>query len=254
MLMRHAAGSGGPPVVLGHSLGTSGEIWSAVASLLEDSFDIFAFDLPGHGASDEPPRPYRLGEVSDRLVEEMRARGVNRFSYAGLSIGGVVGLDLAIRYPDLVDRVAVISAGARIEDHEFWRARAASVRQSGTEVLLHSSRERWFSEFSRSHDPERVEWSLGMLAGTNREGYALAAEALVCFDGEPELAGIRVPVLAVAGAEDRAVPASVSEELARRVPNGRFMRLDDAAHAAPLEQPEALARELRAFFLDRSAD
>lgn len=237
-------GSGTEWLVLGHSLGTSSALWGSAIPRLRSEFRMICWELPGHGAASASRAPFSIEDVSDAIVARADDLGIETFHHAGVSIGGCVGLDLARRHAGRVTSSAIISAGARVDDPDFWLRRAAAVRAAGTASLVEACRQRWFAPGS---EPALVEEILGLLRDTDAEGYALAAEALSAFDVWEELPRITTPILAIAGEADQAVPVERSRELAERVRHGRLVRVPHAAHCIPAEQPALLAAALREF-------
>jgi len=77
------------------------------------------------------------------LARAIDALGEHRILYAGVSLGGAVGLELMLRHPDLVRAAAIIASGAKLGDPDEWRARAAQVRAQSTSTLIVGSAQRW---------------------------------------------------------------------------------------------------------------
>lgn len=226
-----------PLLVLGPSLGTSAAtLWGRCAALLADRFHVLGWDLPGHGASPPPAAAFTIAELAAAVLARVPAP---RFAYAGNSAGGAVGLHLLLHAPDRIDAAVLLCTGAKIGDGAAWRDRAATVRAEGTAALVDGAVARWFA--AGSAEPAVV----AALRATDREGYARVCEALGDFDLRERLAGITAPVLAVAGAEDRATPPDDLAAIARGVPNGRLVVLDGVAHLAPVERPDTVAGLIR---------
>jgi len=234
-------------LLLGHSLGTSSALWADAAPLLAQSFRVICWELPGHGDSPPAVRAFTVGDLSDAIVEYLGRRGVSRFLYAGVSIGGTVGLDLALRHADRVGAAAIISSGASVNS-AAWVERAASVRAHGTEPLSAGYSQRWFAPSTRELHPDKVDRVLHAFRDTDDESYALACEALAGYDVTAKLAQLTPPVLALWGQYDQLVPEQSSVELAQSVQRGAVQCVPDAAHASPLEQPATVAGQLTGFF------
>lgn len=238
-----------PCLVLGHSMGTSSDLWADVVPLLAPHFRVVTWDLPGHGASPAADGGFTISDLSDAVVEQLDARGVSTFSYAGVSIGGTVGTDLALRHPERVDAVAVISAGANVDAPADWAERAALVRLQGTEALAAGSLQRWFAPATRERRGGRAASMIEALRRADDRSYSWACEALAAYDVSVDLPRVDVRVLALWGEHDQLVPERKSAELARRLPRGSVRCIPGAAHAAPLEQPETVSGLLVDFFL-----
>jgi 3-oxoadipate enol-lactonase/4-carboxymuconolactone decarboxylase len=230
-------------LVLGPSLGTSAvSLWGACAALLADGADIVAWDLPGHG-SDPGPAPDGL-TVSD-LAQRVLAAVDGPFVYAGDSVGGAVGLQLALDAPDRVEALVLLCTGARIGTPESWTERIDVVRRAGTAAMVAPSAQRWFPDGFLEREPARAAALLHALADSDDAAYIAVCEALAGFDVRDRLAEVSVPVLAIAGSEDTVTPPDSLREIVDGVPNGRLVVLDGAAHLAPAERPEEVARLIR---------
>lgn len=242
-LVRLAGDESLPPLVVGPSLGTSvTALWGRCAELLGDRFHVVGWELPGHGRGGMTDAPFTIADLAAGVVAAVeRTLGPGRFAYAGDSVGGAVGLQLALDAPDRLSAVAVLCTGARIGEPAGWHDRAALVRASGTPVMVEGSATRWFAPGFIEREPEVATSLLGSLQEADKEGYALTCEALADFDVRDRLGEIRVPLLAVGGSEDQPTPAPALREDAAAVPGGRFVELDDVAHLAPAEAPRAVA-------------
>ena len=235
----HLAGEPGRPLlVLGPSLGTSVEaLWGPVAHRLGDVFHVVGWDLPGHGRSPAPDGPFTVAE----LAQAVAALVDGPFAYAGDSVGGAVGQQLLLDVPDRVTAAVLVCTGARIGEPEDWHERAATVRTSGTPVMVASSAQRWFADGFLDRDPERGAALLHSLQDADSEGYALTCEALAAFDVRDRLHEIATPVLAVAGDADMPTPTARLRHVADGVRDGRLVVLEGVAHVAPAERPDLVA-------------
>jgi 3-oxoadipate enol-lactonase len=238
-----------PLLVLGPSLGTSTILWDDVVPLLVDDYRVVAWDLPGHGASPAASEPFAVEELADAVALAVGdvAEG-EPFLYAGVSLGGAVGLALGLRHPSLVRRAAIVASGAQLGEPQGWHERAAQVRAQSTSSLIIGSAQRWFAPDSIARRPELSGRLLHSLQNTDDESYALCCEALAQYDLRDSLAGIRMPVLAVWGEHDGVAPEAKAAEIAAGVATGSVVEIAGAAHLPPAEQPEAVAAALRGFF------
>ncbi|MGB0099453.1 MAG: alpha/beta fold hydrolase [Nocardioides sp.] len=232
-----------PLLVLGPSLGTSAAtLWGACAELLAPDFETLVWDLPGHGGNRAPAAgPLTVAD----LAREVLSRVDGAFWYAGDSVGGAVGLQLALDAPDRVRGVVALCTGARIGTSESWLERADLVRTSGTPALVAASAQRWFGPGFVEREPARASALLHALSDADDDGYAAVCGALAEFDVRARLGEIGVPVLAVAGSDDVATPPDLLREIAEGVPHGCFVELPGVAHLAPIEAPERVAELVR---------
>ena len=244
-LRRLAGAAGQPLLVVGPSLGTTAErIWSDVAALLP-GWDVLGWDLPGHGAA--PPVDPRgpgltiAGLATAVLAEVAGAAGDAPFAYAGDSVGGAVGLQLALDRPDRVTSLAVLCSEAAFGTWPTWRERAAVVRAQGMAPMVAAAPPRWFGAAITAAGDGRIAAATADLAAVDPESYARVCEALAGFDVRERLGALAVALLAVAGADDVATPPAVMADLAAAVPAGRLEVLDGVGHLAPYEAPARVA-------------
>ncbi|MBE1879014.1 4-carboxymuconolactone decarboxylase [Myceligenerans pegani] len=246
-----------PLIVLGPSLGTSVEaLWRDAAELLAPDLDVIGWDLPGHGASPALDGP----ATCEGLTVADLAAGVHRlvmaaqaergdtgapYWYAGVSVGGAVGLQLLLDMPDVVRGAVLLATGARIGDPERWHERADLVATAGTPTQVTGSAERWFAPGFVGAEPHVTTRLLAALQTTDRFGYAAVCRALARFDVRDRLGEIGAPVVAVAGGHDMVTPVASLEEIAAGVRHAGLRVLDDVAHLPPAEAPAAVAAVIR---------
>lgn len=242
-------GPGGAPLlVLGPSLGTSTLLWDDAGAILGDRYRVLTWDLPGHGLSPAAPEPFTVGELADAVVRVLDELGEARIRYAGVSLGGAVGLELLLRHPDRVEAAAIICSAARISEPAAWHDRAAHVRVQGTASLVVPSAQRWFAAGSIERHPVVTGRLLHALRDADDESYARCCEALALFDARGALGAIDAPVLVLRGAEDPVISEADAVLVADGVRDGRLVTVEGAGHLAPAEQPEVVAEHLLAFF------
>lgn len=234
----------GPGLLLGPSLGTSRALWGKVAPELATAFRTVRWELPGHGGA--PATALAPGAtVADLAALVLRladALELDRFHYAGVSLGGAVGLWLAVHHPERLAKLAVLCSSAHFGDAGPWRERAALVRREGTGPVADTAAARWFAPGFTDH---RL---VDDLRATDPEAYAACCDALAAYDLRDALPGSTVPTLVVAGREDRATPPAHARELADLIPGAALTELPGTGHLAPAEQPAAVLAALRAHF------
>ncbi|MGI5193439.1 3-oxoadipate enol-lactonase [Streptomyces sp. CA-288835] len=233
-----------PPLLLGPSLGTSTALWDKVAPELSITHRVVRWDLPGHGGSpaDLIGPGATVADLASLVLSLADSLGLDRFSYAGVSLGGAVGLQLAAHHPERIDRLAVICSSAHFNGSKPWEERAAHVRASGLGELAATANSRWFTPGFTV--PELVEDH----RTADPDAYAACCDALAAFDIRDRLPQITAPTLLIAGRDDPATPPAHLREIADAVPGAALTELPAASHLAPAERPEAVLTALRAHF------
>jgi 3-oxoadipate enol-lactonase/4-carboxymuconolactone decarboxylase len=231
-----------PPLLLGPSLGTSLALWDQVAPELSISHRVVRWDLPGHGgsAADLIGPGATVGDLADLVLALADSLGIGQFAYAGVSLGGAVGLHLAVHHPERLSSLAVICSSADFNGAKPWEERAAAVRGGGLAALAETANSRWFTggftvprlvEDHRDADPD---------------AYAACCDALAAFDLRDRLPEIAARTLLIAGREDPATPPPHLREIADAVPGSTLVELPGASHLAPAQCPSAVLTALRA--------
>ncbi|HEY5223046.1 MAG TPA: 4-carboxymuconolactone decarboxylase [Microbacteriaceae bacterium] len=227
-------------LVLGPSLGTTSELWSSVLEALSEHHRVLRYDLPGHGFSPATTQPFTVADLADAVIELVDEVGGGAFHYAGVSLGGAIGLELGLRHSSRLLSLTAICTGAKIGEVAEWNARAAQVRASGTASVVAGSARRWFAPGFLERDPDAGGAALNALLEIDDESYALCCEALAGHDVTARLGEIPVRTLAVAGDADQSAPPAKLRELADGIPGAHYAEIAGAAHLPMLERPAEL--------------
>jgi 3-oxoadipate enol-lactonase len=241
------------PVVLLHPLGGSASFWTPVVGLLEESgwtdSEVISLDLLGHGAAPELRAGATLSAITDQVARTIGGRSGHPDSRAvivGISLGGLVAQDLAVRYPDLVDSLVLCDTVTTYPPgmRAMWTERAAAARRDGLAALVELTSRTWFSE-EFAADPIAVR-SLRDLVRTDPEGYARTCEVLAEVDLSPGLAALDVPTLVVCGVDDGAAFIDQAHHFRREVSGATLLWLE-GRHAAVLEDADTFVTGLVGF-------
>ena len=234
---------GAPPLMLCNSLGTTLEMWDPQAEALAAHFRLVRYDQRGHGHSAVPAGPYSIEDLGRDALALLDDLGIERASFCGLSIGGIVGMWLASEAPDRVHRLVLCCTAPTLPPREQWLERAATVRSHGVSRLADAVLARWFTPAAPASLRERFR---AMLVATSAEGYAGCCEALADADLRARLAAIEAETLVVTGAEDPVVVREEGEALAASIPAAAHVQIGGAAHIANAEQPSAFTQHVLA--------
>jgi 3-oxoadipate enol-lactonase len=222
---------------MGSSLGTSLDMWDSQLALAE-RLRLVRLDHRGHGRSPVPPGPYEIADLGRDVLELMDALEIERASYCGLSIGGMVGMWLGVNAPERIERLVLICTSAHLPPAEGWAERAAKVRAAGTVgVVADAVVARWLTPAYAEEHPELVAELRAMLIATDPEGYASACGAIERMDLRDQLGRIAAPTLVISGAGDEATPPEHQELIAAAIRGARLETIEPAAHLAAVEQP-----------------
>lgn len=240
-LHHEISGSSEAPVLLmGGSLGTTLRMWDGQLPLA-DRVRLVRFDHRGHGASPVPPGPYEIADLGRDVLELMDSLGVERASYCGLSIGGMVGMWLGANAPERIDRLVLICTSAHMPPASKWQERARTVLEArSVEPIADTVIAGWLTPAFAAANPEVRGALRTMLVASPADGYAACCGAIERMDLREELGGIRAPTLVISGSDDQSTPPSEQEQIAARIPNCRHELVGPAAHVAAVEQPDTV--------------
>lgn len=232
-----------PALLLLNSIGTDMDLWDGVLPYLRDRFALLRIDARGHGASSAEPGDYSLAMLADDVLAVADAAGFGRFALAGVSLGGMIGMELALRAPDRIEKLLPICTSATM-DGKAWADRVMKVRGEGMAAIADLAMGRFLSEAAELAVFETVR---RQLLAMDADGYAGCGAAIRDMDLADRIASIACPTLIVTGNRDTSTPfAGHGDHLLAHVPGATHISLD-AAHLAPLEAPNALAAAIIAF-------
>lgn len=233
--------SDGPVIVLINSLGSDLRIWQEVVPTFADRFRVVLYDKRGHGLSDAPPAPYNIDNHTDDLLALLDNLGIEKASFVGLSVGGMIAQRMAMRAPHRVQSITLCCTAAKIGTAETWAERIAAVEAGGIEPIADSVLQRWFTpRFHETRADDLAGWR-NMLVRTPAHGYAGTCAAIRDADLRPDASRITMPTLCVAGDQDGSTPADVVRGTADLIPGARFALIEGAGHIPCLEKPAVLS-------------
>jgi pimeloyl-ACP methyl ester carboxylesterase len=227
----HGAPSARPPLLLTHGFGASQAMWAPNLAALSRGRQVLTWDLPGHGSSVGAT----AGELShasciEEMLELLAQLGAQRAVIGGMSLGGYLSLLFCARHPERVAGLLLVDTGPGFRDdaaREGWNSWVGG--------LADDLDARGLDALRSGPEAEAAEHAGGAVA------LAVAARAILTQrDGEAfaSLGAIAVPTLIVVGADDDRFLVA-AEAMARRIPGARKVTLENAGHAANMDQPAA---------------
>ena len=260
---------GAPPLLLLHATGFLAALWRRVAEGLWDDYDVYAADVRGHGRSGRPEGAYSFDESSGDFIAVLDALSLRDVYAAGHSMGGAVAMIIAARRPELIRRIFALEPVVPTAD---WRRNNGQAMEAGDLATASRKRRPGFASraevVARWRDrPPFASWDSGVFDDYVEHGFerqadgsvllrctppleSRAFEAAKDFDAEPFLRDAACPVLLEQGAQAGAWFDSMLANAAGMLRDARRLTIPGAGHLAPMEVPDTIAQEIRAF--DRS--
>jgi 3-oxoadipate enol-lactonase len=244
---------GAPAILFLHGLGSCGDDFRPQLAAFAAEYRLLVVDLPGHGRSTLPRNRLTVEGMAvevDRLLADL---GEGAVHVVGVSLGGCVGLALALAAPARVRTLTLVNAFARLRP----AGTAATLRMALRGVLLATAPMSAVaalvarSVFPRPEQKELRHAARTSLARTSRRGYVAAAAALTRFDVRASLARVRCPTMVVAGTDDRTVAIDAKDTLAREIPGARWVVVPGSGHVTNADQPAVFNEMLKEFLATR---
>ena len=187
-------------------------------------------------------------DLASDVLDVLDELGLDRVNLAGLSLGGMLGMWLAIHRPERVGRLALLCTSAYLPPASGWTDRAATVRSQGMSTIADAVTARWITAELAARDPELASSLRAMLAGVDAESYAQCCGAIAEMDQRRDLGRIAAPTLVIAAVSDAATPPEHARLIAEGVAGSRLEILEAASHLATVEQPGRIAALLLGHF------
>ena len=238
-----------PVVVMSHSLSAELAMWDPQADALKGDFRVIRYDTRGHGGTEAPVGPYSLEMLADDAVGLLDALGLDKVHWIGLSMGGMIGQNIALRQTGRFKSLTLCDTSARMpeEGRNSWRDRIAIVSEQGMEPLADPTMERWFTAPYLEQAPSSVEAIRAQFLATKPAGFIGCCHALRTLDYLDELPAIDIPTMIIVGAQDMGTPVAASEAMQAQIPSSQLVVLEDAAHLSNIEQADGFTSALMGF-------
>ena len=241
----------GAPLLLIHGLGYARWGWEPVLPELAEQFDVILFDNRGIGESDAPG-PYTVAEMAADAVQVLDEAGVARAHVVGTSLGGMIAQELALAYPERVDRLvlACTTPGGQ-KAHPMPQVTVALMAEAATlepAVALRRFVENALAPATVEAHPEIVEQIMAHRLATAQQPAAWAAQASAgaTFDAYDRLGALAAPTLVQHGDEDVVVDPRNADLLVELLPDARLERVP-GGHLFFWEAPEQFVASVAAF-------
>ncbi|MDE2481563.1 MAG: alpha/beta fold hydrolase [bacterium] len=239
------AGTRGDALVFVHGVGSTAAIWDRQLDAFASTHRCAAIELRGNGVPKPEPEPAtitRRGYAHDVLAVA-DARGIERFTIVGCSLGGVVAFELWGLAPERIAKMVIVGSFAAYPNARAYAdGIAAAVRAAGD--MPHFAHER---AARLGLPPERLRETLEQMACKEVASYLAATEATWTGDYRAVLPTIAVPTLVAYGERDAIAPRALSQEIADGIPGSRLVEIADAGHVANADAPAAFNAMLQEF-------
>lgn len=230
-------------VVLSHALGCDLSMWDDLATHLAATCRVIVYDHRGHGSSDTATGPCTIADLADDAARLLRELDSGPVVWIGLSLGAMVGQELALRHPSLIAALVLASSCPAYppEMAPVWQQRSEQVSLHGLDAIADAVMARFFSAEFCTTQAAIVSRYRRRLTSTDRASYLACLHAVAAHDTVDRLSQIGAPTLVLAGELDASITPAMSAALTGRIPLAEMGTLPHAAHLSVVEQPAAFA-------------
>ena len=253
----------GPPLVLVMGIGYDATLWSlAQVPELSQRFQVVIFDNRDVGRSSSATAPYAIADMADDVAGLMDALDIERAHLLGLSMGGMIAQEFALRHADRLHRLVLSGCGAAPARVVFDPIRTWNWVKANDESgeVFACQQFTWLFSNAFLRNREAVQQTISLLTSNPHpvgpEAYNRQAQAYLRHDALDRLADVRAPTLVIAGEQDLLTPPWICREVAERIPGSRFeiLRGDGSSHVVPIERPHDFNRLVTTFLLASAPD
>jgi len=232
-----AGGRAAPTLVLIHSIALDLRSWSELIAALPADLDVLAYDVRNHGSALRMAE-FSLAACAEDLAQLLDEFGLDRIHLAGLSMGGAIAQEFALRHPAHLAALTLMGTTGRAAGSLAERADAAG--REGLAAQVPATLARWFSPGFLAGGGPWIDYAAGCIQAWDVRSWRSSWLALGDRDVLQRLAGVAVPALCLAGEDDQSAPPSAVQELAVALPESTFETVA-GPHLFPVESPAATA-------------
>ena len=239
----------GPPLFLIHGIGAARNTWARALPVLTPHFTVVTYDLRGHGASPMPSGEFGLDELVADLERVRERTGYETAHFAGHSLGGMIGPAYALKYPDRVLSLGLLSTAAfRTEDDsaKVWGV-VRAMEEKGIPQVLETLSDRWFTDGFITAHPDVVRNRLKQVVETDPDVFLNVFRIYAGTEMAPWLHEVTAPSLVLTGEFDGGCNPRLNRLIDEALPNSELVILPDLKHSLLLEAGEIVAENLVRF-------
>ncbi|KQM31822.1 pyrimidine utilization protein D [Rhizobium sp. Leaf68] len=241
-----------PTIILSSGLGGSASYWAPQLAALSDDYRIVTYDHRGCGRNGgEVPADGGIAAMADDVLEIAEQMGLTRFDFMGHALGGLIGLDLALRKPGMIGKLVLINAWSKADPHSgrCFDVRIELLEKSGVPAFVKAQPLFLYPAVWMSENVERLEaeerHAIDHFQG--RTNILRRIAALRAFDVDDRLQDIKTETLVIATRDDLLVPYTRSIRLAEGLSNSQLQLVDFGAHAFNVTAPDAFNAAILRF-------
>ena len=244
----------GEPLLLLDGLAFPMDLWFAQIEELSKDFRVIAMDNRGIGRSDKPDDVYSMELMASDSVGLLRALGIQKAHVAGLSMGGFISQEIALSYPEMVNRLILVATGmgghrSLTLGKPFWDRTAAAIAGKKPWEIYRIDLTLMTAPGFVEQQPDTLDKAVELRMKNPQPFHAFVRQftAAGLFDSNERVHKIDQPTLIVLCREDPIFPIALAEDFRQKMPQAKMVIYENCGHAIHLEKPDRLSNDIREF-------
>ncbi|MBS3756503.1 MAG: 3-oxoadipate enol-lactonase [Desulfobacterales bacterium] len=238
-----------PVVICSHCLAGSTRIWDPQMQALQENYRVLVYDVRGHGQTSAPEGDYSMDLLAEDALALMDSMEIGQAHFMGISMGGMIGQTLALKYPDRITGLILCDTASQVpaDAGPVWEERIAAANSQGMAALADGTLERWLSPEFREQYPDTTQKIREIVLSTPVNGFAGCGRAIAGFDIHDRLPQLSAPTLIMVGENDPGTPVEAARQIHGQIRGSRLEVLDQAYHLSNVEAAESFNTALLDF-------
>jgi len=246
----------GESLILINGLAFPMDLWFAQSRELSRDFRVIALDNRGIGRSDKPNVEYSIAMMAADAVGLLGALNIEKSHVAGLSMGGFIAQEIALSYPDMVNRLVLVATGmggarSLALGKPFWEKVAAAIAGKPPEQVYRADLTLMTAPGFPEKHPDVLDQAVALRMKNPQPLHAFMRQLAACnaFDNNNLAQNISQPTQIILGMDDPIFPLPLADDFRRKLPNAKMIFYENCGHAIHLEKPDQLNRDIREFLI-----
>lgn len=244
----------GEPLILINGLAFPMDLWFAQIQELSKDFRVIALDNRGIGRSDKPDEEYSIAMLAADAVGLLKSLGIAQAHVVGLSMGGFISQEIALSYPDVVNRLILVATGMggprSLElGKPFWEKAAAAIMGKPPEQVYRIDLTLMTAPGFVERHPDILDQAVALRMKNPQPLFAFLRQFAACstFDTNSRAQNIVPPTMIILGKDDPIFPIPLADDFRRTLPKAKMIVYENCGHAILLEKADQLSRDIREF-------
>ena len=243
-----------PALFMVHGIGSRAVAWQPIIQQLESAFTCISYDLRGHGQSifdrQSGLDDFDLDDLVDDIENIRQHLDIKKIHIIGHSLGGMIAPAYALKYPDKILSIGLLSTAAfrTTDDKEKVLAVVKAMREQGVEAVIGTLVNRWFTDNFAADNPDIINHRIKQVLDTDEQVFLKVFDIYANTEMAPWLHKVDIPAIVITGEHDGGCNPRLNRLIDEALPNSELIILDELKHAILIEAPDRVSDQLIQFY------